>query len=167
MLAPVVGFQVIPYNPDLEPYSMQVRDTLWVALDGASLTSAMLEDNLLDEHRSGGHPGTLALTLQPGFYAVGMSLVDVQAQARVTVTSTCMDDISVTNSGSGTSWLAVPFRLPDGCDSVNVVVLTGREGNVERFFLTALAPPEFGLRSAQFHAPLLGLAPVEAMPDKH
>ena len=167
MLAPVVGFQVIPYNPDFEPYSMQVRDTLWVALDGASLTAAMLEGNLLDEHRAGGHPGALELTLQPGYYVVGMSLVNGEAQARITVTSSCMDDVTVTNTGSGTSWLAVPFRLPDGCETVSVVVLSGREGQVESFFLTQLTAPEFGLRSAEFHAPLLGLDPVEAMPEKH
>jgi hypothetical protein len=166
VLGPLVGFQVLKYNPDFEPYSMQVEDTLWVALDDRKLTAALVAPNLLDAHRAGGQIGVSETSLTPGYYAAGMSLTNLQAKAQITVTAPCMDDVMVQNAGAGTRWIAVPFGVPDGCDAAQVQVQVDQAGDVGTFFLTRLPDPQINLRSAGFHDPLLGLAPVQPLPEK-
>ena len=167
LLGPILGFHVIPYDRDLEPFSMQVSGTLWAAMDSGAAESALLELNLLDAHRAGGHPGTLELDLEPGFYAAGMVLVNTQGVASISIKTSCADDLFVENDRAGTSWVVATLRVREGCGSVEVDVRTLAEGTVETVFLTALPDPSIDLRSADFHGPVLGLPPVNPMPEKH
>ena len=70
------------------------------------------------------------------------------------------------HTGAGSRWIAVPFRVPDDCDDVEVETEVGQAGGVDTFFLTRLPEPQVDLRSAEFHDPLLGLAPVQPPPEK-
>jgi hypothetical protein len=165
MLGPLVGFRLIPYSRELEPYSMQVSDTLWLAMDSAPAESLLLDHSLLDAHHADGHPGELSLTLPPGYYAAGMALVDPDISASLSIRTSCEQEVLVDNLKSGTTWVVRPFRIHEGCTEVEVSI--PERGAVDKFFLAPLPSPELSLRGAEFHAPLLGLSPIAAMPEKH
>jgi len=161
-LGPLVGFQVIPYDRNLGPYSMQVSDGLWVDPSSASAEALLLDNSLLDVE----HTETVELSLEPGYYAAGMVLADISTEAEVRVRIPCKDDLRVHNARSGTVWVVKAFRIPQGCGAVQVDAISPHEGAVNRFFLTPLPEPDIDLRGGDFHAPVLGLPPVEAMPEK-